>query len=118
LHRTWWRDRTKSGGQVVEQAIHLLDLTRYFLGEPVSVFSMQDNLFHRNVTDYTIEDASGTLIRFANGSIAVVTATNGAIPGRWDSDWRVVTQELTADFADANHALTYNTAQLPVKSRT
>ena len=34
LHSEWWRDRSKSGGQVVEQIIHLFDLARFLLGEP------------------------------------------------------------------------------------
>jgi predicted dehydrogenase len=113
LHRWWWRERDKSGGQLLEQIIHLLDLARYLLGEPVQVYSAQDNLFHRQVTDYTVEDASATVIRFASGSLAVIAATNGAIPGRWDSDWRVVRQNLTADVTNANHAVMYHTDQSP-----
>ena len=80
LHSWWWRDRSKSGGQLVEQVIHLFDLARFFLGEPVRVYSMQDNLFHRDVADYTVEDASGTVVRFESGGIAVFAASNGAIP--------------------------------------
>ncbi len=111
LHRSWWRDREKSGGQLVEQVIHILDLTRYFLGEPVRVYSMQENLFHREVEGYTVEDASATIIRFASGSLATITATNGAIPNRWDYDWRLVTDGLTADFTDASHAVFHHTSQ-------
>ena len=109
LHSWWWRDRSKSGGQIVEQVIHLLDLARFFLGEPVLVYSMQDNLFHRDVADYTVEDASATTIRFDTGSIAVIAATNGAIPNRWDYDARVVLPDLTADFQDSNHATFHHT---------
>jgi predicted dehydrogenase len=104
LHSWWWRDKTKSGGQLVEQAIHLIDLARFFLGEPVEVYSTQDNLFHHQVEGYTVEDVSATVIRFEASSIAVVAATNGAIPNRWDCDWRIVLPDLTADFADPNHA--------------
>lgn len=114
LHRPWWRNRELSGGQLFEQIIHLLDLSRYLLGKPVTVLSMQDNLFHRSVPDYTVEDASGTLIRFANGSLAVIAATNGAIPGRWDSDWRVMLPALTADFSNANRAVMHQTDVSPV----
>jgi predicted dehydrogenase len=109
LHRPWWRDRSLSGGQLVEQAIHLLDLTRFFLGEPVQVFSMQDNLFHGQVEGYTSDDSSGTVIRFVSGGLAVLAATNGAIPNRWDYDWRLMLPGLTADFADANHAVFHDT---------
>jgi len=111
LHRPWWRDKNKSGGQLVEQVIHILDLTRFFLGEPSRVFSVQDNLFHQGVDDYTVEDASVTTIQFKSGSIAVISATNGAIPNRWDYDWRIVLPTMTADFTDANQAVVYNTGQ-------
>ena len=110
LHSEWWRDRSKSGGQVVEQVIHLFDLARFLLGEPVRVYSMQENLFHRDVEDYTVEDASGTVVRFHSGSIGVFAATNGAIPNRWEYDLRVVVPGLTADFENANQAVFHHTA--------
>ena len=109
LHSAWWRERDKSGGQLVEQAIHLLDLTRYFLGEPSEVFAAQANLFHQDVPSYTSEDASVTIIRFHSGSLAVLSANNGAIPGRWDASWRLVAPGLTADFTNANNAVFHDT---------
>jgi predicted dehydrogenase len=104
LHAAWWRDREKSGGQLVEQVIHLFDLLRYLGGEVETVYSRQNNLFHQDVAGYTVEDVSATVVGFASGALGVVAATNNAIPGRWISDYHVVTQRLTADFADANHA--------------
>ena len=113
LHAPWWRDRDKSGGQLVEQVIHLLDLMRYVMGEPATVYSLQNNMFHRHMPDYTIEDGSGTVIGFENGGIGVVYASNGAIPGRWINDYRIVAQNVTADFTDANHAnFTYTAGPL------
>lgn len=111
LHSWWWRDRAKSGGQLVEQVIHIIDLARFFLGEPIKVYSMQDNLFHRGDGEYTSEDSSATVIRFDSGSIATISATNGAIPNRWDYDWRFFTSDLTADFSDANHAIFHHTTE-------
>jgi predicted dehydrogenase len=109
LHRDWWRDRSKSGGQLVEQVIHLLDMARFFLGEPCQVYSVQRNLFHHEIEDYTGEDTSATIIHFDSGGIAVIAATNGAIPNRWDYDWRIVLPTITADFTDANHAIFHDT---------
>lgn len=111
LHSWWWRDRAKSGGQLIEQVIHLLDLARFFFGEPSQVYSIQENLFHTGVEGYTVEDASVTSVRFHSGALAVITATNGAIPNRWDCDWRVFLPGMTADFIDANHATMHHTAQ-------
>jgi predicted dehydrogenase len=111
LHASWWRMRQKSGGQLVEQVIHLVDLMRYLLGEPESVYSRQANLFHRHLSDYTVEDVSATVIAFKSGALGVICATNGAIPGRWINDYHVVAQNLTAEFSDANHATFHFTAE-------
>jgi len=118
LHAPWWRDRSKSGGQLVEQIIHMVDLMRYLMGEAVSVYSRQENLFHRDVADYTVEDVSATVFGFRNGAIGVIYATNGAIPEKWINDYRLVSQKLTAEFSNANHALLHFTAEIPVRTET
>jgi len=116
LHAPWWRDRTKSGGQLVEQIIHMVDLMRYLMGDAASVYSRQENLFHREIEDYTVEDVSATVFGFPGGALGVIYATNGAIPGKWINDYRVVSQKLTAEFTDANHALFHFTAETPVRT--
>jgi predicted dehydrogenase len=118
LHAPWWRDRSKSGGQLVEQIIHMVDLMRYLMGDAVSVYSRQENLFHREVADYTVEDVSATVFGFQGGAIGVIYATNGAIPGKWINDYRLVSQKLTAEFSNANNALFHFTAETPVRSET
>lgn len=111
LHADWWRMREKSGGQLVEQAIHLFDLLRFLFGEAAAVYSRQENLFHTDVPGYTAEDTSATVVSFRNGALGVVYATNGAIPGKWINDYRVVTRNLTAEFANANRAVFTFTAE-------
>jgi predicted dehydrogenase len=109
LHAPWWRVREKSGGQLVEQVIHMFDLLRYFMGDAVSVYSKQANIFHQDVPDYTIEDTSATIISFAHGGLGVIYATNNAIPQQWINDYRIVAQHFTADFQSANQASFYPT---------
>jgi len=109
LHSPWWRDKTKSGGQIVEQIIHIFDLIRYFMGEPETVFARWNNIFHKDVPDYTVEDVSGTVITFKEGGIATVSATNGAIPGKWIAQLDLIAKGITANFIDANHAIIYQT---------
>jgi predicted dehydrogenase len=108
LHSDWWRKKEMSGGQVFEQAIHLADLMRYFLGDVATVYSRQANLFHRDIPEYSVEDVSGTVFGFKNGAVGVMGATNGAIPERWEYEFRLVCLNLTVQFTDANNAtLTY-----------
>jgi predicted dehydrogenase len=114
LHAPWWREKEKSGGQIVEQIIHTYDIVRYLLGEPESVMARTANLFHKDVERYTSEDVSATVITFKNGAIASVVGSNGAIPGRWISSYELVAKNLTASFADANRAtLTHTNVQPP-----
>ncbi|HSL42411.1 MAG TPA: Gfo/Idh/MocA family oxidoreductase [Anaerolineales bacterium] len=118
LHADWWRDRSKSGGQLVEQVIHMVDLMRYLMGDAVSVYSRQENLFHSDIADYTVEDVSATIFGFSGGEIGVIYATNGAIPGKWINDYRLVAQRLTAEFSNANNALFHFTGETPVRTET
>jgi predicted dehydrogenase len=111
LHADWWRMKDKSGGQLVEQVIHMFDLLRYLGGEPTAVYSRQENLFHQDVPDYTIEDISATVVSFKHGGLGIVYATNNAIPGKWINDYRIVAHRLTADFTNANNAVFHQTDQ-------
>ena len=104
LHSPWWRDKSKSGGQVVEQIIHTFDLTRFFLGEPETVFCRMKNLFHQDVEGFTSEDVSGTVITFKSGAVATVSGTDGAIPGQWINQYELVAKNITVYFNDANNA--------------
>lgn len=116
LHADWWRQRDKSGGQLVEQVIHMVDLMRFLMGDAETVYSVQRNLFHQEMADYTVEDVSGTVISFAGGGVGVLYASNGAIPGKWINDYRIVAKNVTADFSDANHATFTYTSEMPPRA--
>src|ERR1043166_3289793 len=109
LHAPWWREKAKSGGQIVEQIIHSYDITRYLFGPVKSIYTYALNRFHENVERYTSEDLSASVIVFQNGATATVTGCNGAIPNRWINDYRIVTEFMTAEFPDSNNAVIYNT---------
>ena len=111
LHAPWWRQRDLSGGQLVEQVIHMIDLMRFLMGDAKTVYSRQENLFHQEIDDYTVEDVSATVFGFPKGGLGVIYATNGAIPGRWINDYRVVSKNLTVEFTDSNHATFHYTAK-------
>lgn len=71
---TWALD---GGGVLMNQGIHIIDLLVWFLGEPVQVYAFADSQ-HRSVE---IEDTAAAVLRFANGSMATITATVSAEPG-------------------------------------
>lgn len=84
----WWRIKAQSGGQLVEQTIHQMDILRYFLGEPESVYSVASRgiITEDICPNYCTDDLSTTLITFKSGVTATMMtgcySSNGA---SWDS---------------------------------
>jgi predicted dehydrogenase len=110
LHAPWWRSREKSGGQMVEQLIHTVDLARHWLGMPDRVYARAANLGHRDVQGYDSEDLSAIVLGYDDGRVAVLHASNIAIPGRWMKQWQVVAERATGIFTDWNNAEIVETA--------
>ena len=105
LHAHWWRKRELSGGQILEQAIHQIDLIRHLVGEPDTVYGRYANVFHALVPDYDVEDVSATLFGWDDGRIASLTASNIAIPGVWHKEWTIMAEKMTGRFSSWNDAL-------------
>lgn len=93
----WWRDASRSGGQVFEQIIHFYDLARYFCGDVAEASGYLANLLHRDTPDYGIEDTSAGLLRFQNGALGVITGSNCAVPMHFIADYRVVCEHGTLE---------------------
>lgn len=78
----WWKVRAESGGQLVEQTIHQVDMARNVMGEPDTVYSMGGHDIIKGIEGFDVEDMSVTLVRFKNGALGTITtgcyAENGA----------------------------------------
>ena len=105
LHAHWWRKRALSGGQILEQVIHQVDLIRHLVGEPDIVYARSANLFHRDVPDYDVEDVSAMIFGWDNGRLATLSASNIAIPGVWHKEWAVMAERMTGRFTSWNEAV-------------
>lgn len=111
LHAPWWREQAKSGGQMLEQVIHQIDLVRHLVGEPDTVTARRANLFHRDVPGYDIEDVSAILFGWDDGRIATINASNIATPGLWHKEWAIYAERMTGRFTSWNEAVLTPTAQ-------
>ena len=109
LHAHWWRRRALSGGQMLEQVIHQIDLVRHLMGEPDSVYARYANHFHRDVPDYDVEDVSAILFGWDDGRIATLNASNIAVPGVWHKDWTIFAERVTGRFTGWNDAVLTST---------
>ncbi|MCX6992247.1 MAG: Gfo/Idh/MocA family oxidoreductase [Kiritimatiellaeota bacterium] len=65
----WFYDKAKSGGALVDQATHNLDLLRYLFGEVKEVRGSARNPVHKQRKGYTIDETLGLVFTFASGII-------------------------------------------------
>ena len=67
----WWRQKSLSGGQMVEQTTHIFSVLYYLFGEVKSVYATG----LRGLNTYensTVEDCSSCIITFENGIIGTI----------------------------------------------
>nr|WP_055506920.1 Gfo/Idh/MocA family oxidoreductase [Nonomuraea pusilla] len=67
----WWLDPARSGGQVVEQAVHVLDLARVLVGEVETVHAVAAG----NPVPGEVDRATAAVLRFAGGATGVLAAS-------------------------------------------
>lgn len=72
--RWWWREDA-SGGQVVEQATHIIDALRFLAGDVTEVFGMSARRDRPDFDGLTVPTATAGTLRFASGAIANLSAT-------------------------------------------
>jgi predicted dehydrogenase len=71
----WWPLKAKSGGPIVEQAAHVLDLARYLCGEVTEVYAA-GNCVPPPVPGADIDGATAATLRFASGAVGTLAATS------------------------------------------
>lgn len=72
----WWAQQDRSGGQVVEQLTHVLDLARALLGDAEEVYAAGARLTSPSPGWGDIDDATAATVRFVSGAVATFTATS------------------------------------------
>jgi myo-inositol 2-dehydrogenase/D-chiro-inositol 1-dehydrogenase len=70
----WWPVRERSGGPVVEQAAHVLDLARLFAGEVAEVFAMGDGR-PPDVAGADVDGVTTATLRFRGGALGTLSTS-------------------------------------------
>jgi len=71
----WLRSKELGGGQLVDQTTHLLDLMRYVIGEPSTVYAQASRGLFPEELDFTGDDASSCTVTFERSTVAAVAST-------------------------------------------
>lgn len=71
---TWDLD---GGGALMNQAIHAIDLLRFFMGEVEAVTAYCETLIHK----IPVEDTAIAIVKFKNGALGTIEGTTSVNPG-------------------------------------
>ena len=72
--RWWWRE-DRSGGQMVEQTTHLLDLARYLVGDVTRAYGLAGRTDRAAFPGLDVPTVSSASLLFADGTIGNFTST-------------------------------------------
>ncbi|MEC7868869.1 MAG: Gfo/Idh/MocA family oxidoreductase [Candidatus Poribacteria bacterium] len=101
----WIRQMSKSGGQLLEQATHTIDMMRYLLGEVEEVHAMQTS---RVLTEIDCPDSNIVSLKFENGAV-------GSLTTYWafdDGDW---SHTNVIDILYKDQLINWNPSRLRIK---
>ncbi|MCX8171134.1 MAG: Gfo/Idh/MocA family oxidoreductase [Candidatus Bathyarchaeota archaeon] len=109
IRKDWWIDKSKSGGQIVEQSTHLFDALRYICGDVEVVYGLMNRKFWIDVPEMTIEDVSSVAFRFKSGAVGAITATIWGANAQWWFKWLIAAKNYTFESRDINTLTLYST---------
>lgn len=68
----WWRVQAQSGGMLVEQHTHAVDLMRFLCGEIESVYAVGGTRLLNDTPNLDIFDVNACTVRFVNGAPGII----------------------------------------------
>jgi predicted dehydrogenase len=71
----WWVHRSLSGGQVIEQTTHALDLARVLVGEVTSVQAVSARTDRPAFPEADVQDVWAATLRFETGAVGSMTSS-------------------------------------------
>lgn len=105
----WWRVQEQSGGQMVEQTTHIVDMARYLAGEITQVQAFDTRqVMHENVENCDVADAASANLVFENGAVGNISNTC-MLKGWGQSSCRVMADGFTLNIAGGS--LTWNSEE-------
>ena len=71
----WWRVMAQSGGQIVEQTTHQIDLLRYLVGDVAEVHAYYATRALNDVENLDIPDVYALSLKFEKGAVGTLSST-------------------------------------------
>ena len=94
----WWRVQEQSGGMLIEQHTHGIDLVRYFVGEPDTFYAAGDTVLLTDVPNLNIFDVNAVTVRFKNRAVGMIgnsPAAHAGVPPNVTNVLHILAKDLT-----------------------
>jgi len=90
----WWRIKSESGGQMIEQATHIVDMARFMVGDVQRVQAFGTlQAMNKVYPDFDVWDATVVNLEFAGGAVGTISCT--CLAQNWgQSSLRVIAREI------------------------
>ena len=116
----WFLQRQHSGGPLLEQAIHVIDMARFLVGDITHIFARAERLLFPDASELDSEDTIVLAYRFASGALGTHTDSCAMSEFNWEvelfgPDWRLLVdyarkrlsghignETISQDFPDVN----------------
>jgi len=96
----WWGRPERSGGQIVEQVVHVLDTARVLVGEMTQVHAVATGPLARAGQDpIGVDAASAAVLRFACGAVGTLGATC-TLGWKDSTGLEIITDDLVIDVSE------------------
>ncbi len=100
----WWAKKNKSGGQILEQTIHLYDLALSLFGDVKTATGVMNNITRKDEDWYEVEDTAAGLLTFNNGAVATITGRKSSIPVHFFADFQIGFENVSLEYKSTGQA--------------
>ena len=112
----WWRVMAQSGGQLVEQTTHQVDLMLYLAGDIVEEYARYAQRVSGDIENATIPDVQVATFQFASGAVGSITTSCALTKGGGQSDVTVVLRDMSIRYGKEVTVSPAGAASVPVSS--
>jgi predicted dehydrogenase len=110
----WWAQRHRSGGPVIEQLTHVVDLARVFLGDAVDVYAAgsprQKARGETTEASAHVDDATAATVCFASGAVATL-ATTSVLDVKHRAELHVFGRGIVVELSESGMVVTRGTTR-------